>query len=72
MFQVENGKAIRTLIKIGTRNGQFVQVLKKQAPTANGKAAVWEDFTGQEQIVASNVASLADRQAISVEQRAKN
>jgi RND family efflux transporter MFP subunit len=71
-FQAENGKAVWTPIKIGARNGQLVQVLKKQAPSpANAKAFAWQEFTGKEQIVASGVASLTDGQAITVEQRPK-
>jgi HlyD family secretion protein len=69
-FRAENGKAVRTPLKIGARNAQFVQVLKKQtkAPANASDTGVWEDFTGQEQIVMSNVAALTDRQAIRVEQ----
>jgi hypothetical protein len=71
-IQAENGKAVWTPIKIGARNGQLVQVLKKQAPSpANAKAFAWQEFTGKEQIVASGVASLTDGQAITVEQRPK-
>jgi multidrug efflux pump subunit AcrA (membrane-fusion protein) len=66
-FQVEGGKAVRTPVRVGARNAQFVQVLKKQAksPGASAEQAVWVDFTGQEQVVV-NPASLADGQPVTV------
>lgn len=65
-FRVENDKAIRTPLKIGARNAQEVQVFRKQTtvPSKAGESGVWEDFTGQEEIAASNAASLADGQAV--------
>jgi RND family efflux transporter MFP subunit len=68
-FQADNGKAVRTPIKIGARNGQFVHVLKKQvhSPVDSGGGS-WQDFTGQEQI-ASVAAALTDGQTIEVQRR---
>jgi HlyD family secretion protein len=65
-FQVENGKAVRTPIKVGARNNQIVQVLKKQTKSAAkaGEPGLWADFTGQEQVVVSNAGSLTDGQAV--------
>jgi RND family efflux transporter MFP subunit len=65
-YRVENDKAIRTPIKIGARSAQEVQVLKKQTkvPSKAGESGLWEDFTGQEEIVATNAASLTDGQAV--------
>jgi hypothetical protein len=65
-FRVDNGKAVRMPIKIGARDGQSVQLLKKR----NGAAAAtdpgaWEDFTGTEEIVLAGSASLADGQPVS-------
>jgi HlyD family secretion protein len=65
-FRVEKDKAIRTPLKIGARNAEEVQVFRKQTkmPSKAGESGVWEDFTGQEEIVASNAASLTDGQTI--------
>jgi multidrug efflux pump subunit AcrA (membrane-fusion protein) len=65
-FLVVDGKAWRTPIQMGARGGDRVEVLKKQSrPAKPGEEARWEDFTGQEQMVANNPASLTDGQAVS-------
>lgn len=46
-FLVENGKAVRTPIKIGARQGALVEVVQKQT-RAPGEPARWENLTGQE------------------------
>jgi len=66
-YRVENGKAVRTPIQVGLRGDEFVEMLKKQ--TSSPQAAVasaWEDFTGEEVIVASNAASLTDGQTVRI------
>jgi len=65
-YRVENDKAIRTPIKVGARNAQEVQVFSMQTkvPSKMGESGVWEDFTGQEEVVATNPASLTDGQAV--------
>ncbi len=65
-FRLEGEKAVRTPIKTGARDGQHVQVFQKQTKAAGkqGEPAVWESFTGQEEIVASSAASLADGQTV--------
>lgn len=59
-FRFENGKALRTPIQVGLSGGGLVEVLKKQ--TSSGQ---WDDFTGSEQIISSNAASLTDGQMVS-------
>ena len=49
---------------VGVREGQAVEVLKKQA-----KAGAWEDFRGDEEIVAGAPAGLTDGQAVSVSRK---
>jgi multidrug efflux pump subunit AcrA (membrane-fusion protein) len=69
-YRVEDGKAVRTPIKVGGREGQRVQVLKKGkgSPGGDGTAA-WEDFTGKEEVVVTNPASLSDGQPVTVAQK---
>jgi multidrug efflux pump subunit AcrA (membrane-fusion protein) len=65
-FLVANGKAWRTPVEVGARDGQRVEVLKKRARTApSGEAGRWEDFTGRED-VAQSAAGLSDGQAVQV------
>ncbi len=59
-FVVENGKVRRTPVLVGSRGRQLVEVLKKQVEGA------WEDFTGEERVVAGDLASLGDGQDVLV------
>ena len=66
-FCVENGKAVRTPVRAGTRTGKITQLVKKQSKAANGdEPAVWVEFTGNEQIVARNASSITDGQAVTI------
>jgi HlyD family secretion protein len=66
-FVVDNGKAIKTLLRIGVRNDHWAQVLAKQVPaTTPGQAANWEPMTGKEQVVSSNPGALLDQQAVQI------
>jgi HlyD family secretion protein len=65
-YRVENGKVMRTPIQVGLRGNELVEVLKKQTkPAKAGEEGPWEDFDGQEVIVASDLASITDGQEIS-------
>ena len=68
MMRVEDGKAVRTPVKLGSRQGTSVEVLKMQtrAP-AHGEPALWEDLTGSEEVVASSPSALTDGQAVRVQ-----
>lgn len=67
VFRVENGKALRTPVELGLREGNVVEILRKQTkPARNGEPAVWEPLTGREEIVAANAAGLSDSQTVSV------
>ncbi len=64
-FVVEHGKAIKTAVKVGTKNDLVVEVLKKEAKAVDSRQqATWVDFTGSERIVSSSPESLIDGQAV--------
>jgi RND family efflux transporter MFP subunit len=69
-YRVENGKAIRTPIQVGLRgnepNNEVVEVVKQGVRSGTGGGVVWEDFTGQEEIITSNPSALTDGQAVAV------
>jgi RND family efflux transporter MFP subunit len=68
-FLVEDGKVRKIPIMIGPRDRQRVEVLRKQRkPAAPGKPAVWEDFSGKEQIVQGDLSGLVDGQPVAVAQ----
>jgi HlyD family secretion protein len=64
-FVVDYGKAVKTAVKVGTRNGLVVEVLKKEAKAVDSRQqATWVDFSGSERIVSSNPESLVDGQRV--------
>jgi HlyD family secretion protein len=64
-FIVENGKTWRTAIDVGARDGQRVEVLKKQTrPAKSGEQGQWQDFSGNEEVVQGKLADLHDGQPI--------
>ncbi len=65
---VESGKAVRTPVKLGSRQGANVEVLKKQTqPPQHGEPARWEEFEGTEDVVSSSPSVLADGQPVRVQ-----
>ncbi len=70
-YRVEDGKAVRTPIQVGLRGNEpdheRVEVLRQQRkPATSAGEGKWQDLTGEEVIVAKDVASLTDGQAVSV------
>jgi HlyD family secretion protein len=66
-YRVVNGKAVRTLMQVGLRSNELIEILKIQSKPAKGaEQSGWEDITGEEVIVASDGASLSDGQSINV------
>lgn len=66
-YQLENGKAVRTPLRLGLAGDKLVEVLKKQttasaASTQDG----WEDFTGKEKVIADGVTRLKDGQEVNL------
>ena len=59
---VPPGKAVRTPLRTGVRDGLLVEVIKKRV----GKDGDWEDLTGAEEVVAENPAALTDGQPVTV------
>lgn len=66
-FCVEDGKAVKTVIRVGSREGDRVEVLKKmdRRKPSGGKAR-WEDFSGREVVIAGKPGELSDGQTIRV------
>lgn len=65
VVRVADGKAVRTPVKTGQGGDGFVEVLRYQTkPARPGEPAAWEEFTGKEEVVGENAASVSDGQAI--------
>lgn len=60
-FRDEGGKAVKTPVQVGLREGGVVEVLKKR--TKAGDKATWEDFTEADRVVA-NAAGVSEGQAV--------
>jgi HlyD family secretion protein len=67
-FIVEYGKAVKTPVKVGGRDGDAVQVLKRQLPASKpGAPPRWVDVVGDEKFIIDNVGDLGDGQEVRVE-----
>jgi RND family efflux transporter MFP subunit len=60
-YRVENGKAVRTPLRLGLREGALAELLQKRTG-----ADKWEDVTGVEEIVQTNPAALTDGQPVAI------
>ena len=59
--------AVRTPVRLGLRDRQHVEVLRKQKHSLDqGNPAEWEDFTDSDQVVRDNPSTLVDGQEIAI------
>jgi RND family efflux transporter MFP subunit len=66
-FTVENGKATRLRIRVGTSDKGRIEVRTKMIPPVKpGEKTTWVKFTGTEQVIVSDVRSLKDGQPVKV------
>jgi HlyD family secretion protein len=60
-------KSVRTLVRLGLRDRQRVEVLRKQSHSVDQRiAAEWEDFTDTDLVVRENPSTFADGQEITI------
>ncbi len=68
-YCVEDGKAVRTPVKVGFHAGRLVAVLKKQVrPEKPGDSPRWVNFMGTESVIAERVGELTDGHEVRVSQ----
>jgi len=66
-YRLESGKVMRTPLQLGLRGNGLVEILKNQTkPSKSGEQRIWEDLTGEEEIIESNAAELKDGQTVEV------
>jgi HlyD family secretion protein len=66
VMRIEDGVARRTPVKVGLRQGGYVQLVKKQVRVVpRGEPLPWDAWTGQEEIVVDNPAAVVDGQPLS-------
>jgi RND family efflux transporter MFP subunit len=64
LYRIEQGKAWLTPVRIGLRDGDAVEILKKQTRLSAGSA--WDDIKGTEALVLTNPTALTDGQPIAI------
>ncbi len=68
--RVENGKTIKTPVKIGARQFGTVELLQKQTrPTPHGEPIPWEPLTGTEEFLTARPAGWCDGMSLQVNDR---
>jgi HlyD family secretion protein len=66
-WQVVNGKAKQTLLRIGLRQDGLVEVLQKQVPSGqNDGSPIWVDMANDEMVIAGNLANLTEGQVVNI------
>jgi multidrug resistance efflux pump len=64
-LRAEGGKAVRTPVKLGARQGGTVEILQKQTrPVKAGEPAPWEPLTGSEEFLTARPAGWTDGMAL--------
>jgi RND family efflux transporter MFP subunit len=71
-FVLENGKARRVALRVGSREGEAVEVLKKQRPANGPGEPAWDELTGDEAVIVSNPRALTDGQSANLAHSATN
>ena len=62
-WRVVAGKAVRTPLKLGVRDGQNVEVLQMQ------KGTTWEAVTGSEEVVLTGLGAVSDGKEVNVQKK---
>ena len=66
-YRIEDGKAVRTPLQMGLKGNGLVEVLMKQTPVSlSSSEQQWTAINGEEEIVASDAASLTNGQPVHV------
>ncbi|OWK34599.1 efflux RND transporter periplasmic adaptor subunit [Fimbriiglobus ruber] len=70
--RVENGKTIKTAVKLGARQAGMVELLQKQTrPALRGESTPWESVTGTEDFLTARPAGWSDGMAVATTAAAK-
>ena len=56
----ENGRAVRTEVRTGVADGEWIEVTNRQVPKATTRARPWVPIDGKEQVIMGDLSLLAD------------
>jgi multidrug efflux pump subunit AcrA (membrane-fusion protein) len=65
-WQYENGKAVRSEVRTGVSDGQWIEVTNLQRPKAEDAEDSWTPVTGTEKIILGDLSILADGTPVEV------
>jgi RND family efflux transporter MFP subunit len=65
-WSYEDGRAIRTEIRTGVSDGDWIEVTNRQRPRTSGTEVAWEPIQGSERIILGDLSILADGQPVEV------
>jgi HlyD family secretion protein len=65
-YTIRDGKAVRMQIQSGIGDGNWVEVLKQRTFPTSGEPGSWEDFTGSEQIIDSDLSEISEGKQVSI------
>ncbi len=64
-FVVDNGKAIKTELRVGVRTDRVTEILQKKVrPSSGDSKGKLVDFTGNEQVIAKNAGAIFEGQSV--------
>ncbi len=62
----ENGRAVRTEVRTGVADGEWIEVTNRQVPMADNTAEPWVPIDGKEQVIVGDPSLLADGQPVEI------
>jgi multidrug efflux pump subunit AcrA (membrane-fusion protein) len=65
-WQVVNNKAVKTPLLIGYRDGNVVEVFRKQQPAPPGGAPAWVEVRPDDEFIVGDLGTLSDGQAVNI------
>jgi len=65
-YRLDNGKALRTRLRIGLEGDERVEIMQKESRPASKTEAMWESFTGDERILTGDLSAVKDGEEVAV------
>src|SRR5262249_54745865 len=65
-WNYENGRAVRTEVRTGVSDGEWIEVTNLQSPESAHGERTWKPITGSEKVILGDLSILADGQPVEV------
>lgn len=63
-WRLENDHAVRTNVRTGVSDGEWIEVTERQAPAKSGSNDPWVPIDGSDQVIVGDVSALTEGQAV--------